>query len=71
MTVNRNTLAVKPRIARRAVRKCDMRAACAILVFQKGNVAFAVLLFLELTIDAVFTVFNIAPFLENGINIFL
>ena len=49
VTVNGDSFAVMPRIALRTVRKCDMRAACAVFLFQKSNVALAVLMFPKLT----------------------
>ena len=71
MTVNRDTLAVKPRIALCAVQKCDMRAACAILFFQKSNVAFAVLLLPKMAVDTVLAVLETAAFGEDSVNILL
>ena len=46
-------------------------AACAVLFFEKINIAFAVLILLKLTIDTVFTILKAASSLENRVNIFL
>ena len=71
MAVNGDTFAVMPRIALRTIRKCDMRASRAILLFQKSNVAFAVPMLPKLAVDAVFAVLHAAAFGEDSVNIFL
>ena len=50
---------------------CIRDSACAVLFFEKINIAFAVLILLKLTVDTVFTILKSASSLENRVNIFL
>ena len=46
-------------------------AACAILVFEKSDVAFNVLVLLKLAVNAVFAVLKTASHYQNGVYILL
>ena len=60
-----------PSVSLRTVWEIMRTAACAVLFFEKINIAFAVLILLKLTVDMVFTVLKAASSLENRVNIFL
>ena len=60
-----------PSVSLRTVWEIMRAAACAVLFFEKINIAFAVLILLKLTVDMVFTILKAASSLENRVNIFL
>ena len=60
-----------PSVSLRTVWEIMRAAACAVLFFEKINIAFAVLILLKLTVDTVFTILKSASSLENRVNIFL
>ena len=60
-----------PSVSLRTVWEIMRTAACAVLFFEKINIAFAVLILLKPTVDTVFTILKSASSLENRVNIFL
>ena len=49
-----------PSVSLRTVWEIMRAAACAVLFFEKINIAFAVLILLKLTVDTVFTILKAA-----------
>lgn len=46
-------------------------AACAIFIFEKCNIAFAVLILFKLAVDAVFSVLETAALCKNRVDVLL
>ena len=57
---NRNAFPIVPSVSLRTVWEIMRAATCAVLFFEKINIAFAVLILLKLTVDTVFTILKAA-----------
>ena len=68
---NADAFAIVPFAAPCSVWIIVCTATAAIFLFKKSNIAFAVLVLLELAVDAVFAIFKAAPPYQNGVNILL
>ena len=71
VSVNGDSFARIPYIALRAVWKINKEPTRAVFLFEKFNVAFFILLLLELVVDTIFSMLNAVPFYKDGIYILL